>query len=258
MGTAVNPELSIVMPVYNEANVIADVVDELKRDICARFERSEIVMVNDASTDGTPAILDSLAAADSRVKVVHAERNGGHGPALRRALDESSGEWIFQIDSDGQQVAVEFWDLWERRGDADIVVGMRRIRRNGRHRVVVSAAARYLNRVLGGGNIRDVNVPFKLVHRRVWQDIAAEIPSAPVAPSLLVAVGASLRGWRVAQVGITHMPRRSGPSTVNLKALFRLTGGALVELARFRWRLARRNHVAPIKDRSRASLSDPS
>jgi glycosyltransferase involved in cell wall biosynthesis len=234
------PDLSIVMPVYNEANVIEDVVEELKHDVCSHLYRTEIVLVNDASTDDTAEILDRLANADPRLKVHHAAENGGHGPALRRAFDECSGDWIFQIDSDGQQIAAEFWELWARRGHADLVMGERAIRRNGRHRVVVSAAARTLNRKMGGGNLRDVNVPFKLVHRRVWEDIQQDIPRRPVAPSLLVAVGASVRGWHVDQVAITHLPRRHGPSTVDLKALVRLSFGALTELARFRLRLTRR------------------
>lgn len=236
-----DPDLSIVMPVYNEASVIEDVITELKREVCDHLYRAEIVAVNDASTDDTGAVLDRLAAEDPRVRVFHAERNGGHGAALRRALDEARGRWIFQIDSDGQQVAVEFWDLWRRRGHADLVMGMRQIRRNGRHRVVVSAAVRYLNRAMGGGNIRDVNVPFKLIHRPVWDDLKDTIPKEPIAPSLLIAVGAAVRGWTVDQIGVTHLERRHGPSTVNLRALFRLSRGAAGELLTYRIRLARRN-----------------
>jgi glycosyltransferase involved in cell wall biosynthesis len=251
-----NPDLSIVMPVYNEASVIEDVVADLKRDVCERLPNSELVLVNDASTDDTATILDRLAREDPRVKVHHAERNGGHGPALRRAFEESTGTWIFQIDSDGQQVPAEFWELWERRHEADLVMGMRMIHRNGRHRVAVSAAARWLNRALGGGKIRDVNVPFKLVHRRVWEDLEADIPRTPVAPSLLVAVGSMLRGWRVSQVGITNLPRRHGPSSVNLRALLRLSWGALTELVVFRLRIARRSSTAPKPGRD--AVVDPS
>ena len=239
-----NPDLSIVMPVYNEAHVIEDVVAELTDQVCRHLPHSEIVMVNDASTDATPHILDRLATADSRVRVFHAAHNGGHGPALRRALDESRGTWIFQIDSDGQQLPAEFWELWRRRDHAELVMGVRQIRRNGRHRVVVSAAARALNRALGGGNIRDVNVPFKLIHRDVWDDVRASIPQRPVAPSLLVAVGAAVRGWRIDQVRVTHLPRRHGTSTVDLRALIRLSAGAAAELVAFRARLARRRVAA--------------
>src|SRR4051812_33566517 len=170
--------LSIVMPVYNEAAVIEDVVDELRREVADHFDDAELVLVNDASTDDTASILDQLAATDSRLRIVHAERNGGHGPALRRALDESSGDWIFQIDSDGQQVGAEFWQLWERRVGAGLVMGMRVHRRNGWHRLLVSAVARYLNRMNGGGDIRDLNVPFKLISRTLWEDVAPYIPAS--------------------------------------------------------------------------------
>jgi glycosyltransferase involved in cell wall biosynthesis len=233
------PQLSIVMPVYNEEAVIADVVEELKRDVCDRLEHAEIVIVNDASTDSTAQILDRLADDDSRVRVHHAEQNGGHGRALRRALDSSTGEWVFQIDSDGQQVPAEFWRLWERRSGADLVMGVRTTLRAGRHRVLVSAGARWINRLIGGGDIRDVNVPFKLISRRLWDSVSPEIPRQSVAPSLLLSVGAGLGGWRIEQVPITHLPRRHGPSSVDLRALVRLSRLALSDVVRFRMRAGR-------------------
>src|SRR4051812_43098012 len=228
------------MPVYNEAAVIGDVVDELGREVCARLDGAEIVMVDDGSTDATPAILDRLALAHAHVRVLHADRNQGHGPSLRRAFEESAGDWIFQIDSDGQQLASEFWELWERRDRADLVVGVRVARDEGLHRTIVSAAARWAGRLVGGARLRDVNVPFKLIRRSVWDDLRPDVPAVPVAPSLLIAIGASVRGWRVEEVEITHLPRRAGRSTVDVPALARLTAGALRELIAFRARLRRR------------------
>ena len=246
------------MPVYNEAGVIADVVHELARDVLEALPGAELVLVDDGSTDETPAILDELAATDDRVKVIHAERNRGHGPSLRRALEDSEGDWLFQMDSDGQQVAVELWDLWALREEADLVVGVRSGRSEGRHRDVVSAAARWASRVAGGGRLRDVNVPFKLIRREVWEDLSTDIPSTPVAPSLLIAVGASVRGWRVAEVEISHLPRRHGSSTVDVRALVRLTSGALRELIRFRRRLARRTPLASQPSARSASYTSSS
>jgi glycosyltransferase involved in cell wall biosynthesis len=233
------------MPVYNEAGVIADVVAELTRDVVARLDGAEIVLVDDGSTDDTPAILDRLALEHDHVRVIHAERNQGHGPSLRRAFEESYGEWLFQMDSDGQQLAAELWDLWALREEADLVAGVRRGRSEGRHRDLVSAAARAASRVFGGTRLRDVNVPFKLIRREVWEDLRADIPPVPVAPSLLIAVGSSIRGWRVAEVEITHLPRRHGTSTVDVPALLRLTAGALRELVGFRARIRRRAPLAP-------------
>ena len=228
------------MPVYNESGVIADVVGELTREVVERMRGTEIVLVDDGSTDGTPAILDGLASTMEHVRVLHAPRNQGHGPSLRMAFEASAGDWLFQMDSDGQQSAAEFWDLWELRESFDLVVGVRRGRSEGRHRDFVSAAARLASRLAGGGRLRDVNVPFKLIRRAVWDDLRGSIPARPVAPSLLIAIGASVRGWRLTEVEISHMPRRAGSSTVDLRLLLRLTAGALRELVGFRVRLGRR------------------
>jgi dolichol-phosphate mannosyltransferase len=232
------------MPVYNEAGVIADVVGELGRDVVARLDGAEVVVVDDGSTDSTPAVLDGLAASRAWLTVIHAARNQGHGPSLRQAFEASSGEWLFQMDSDGQQVAGELWDLWALREEADVIVGVRRGRSEGRHRDAVSAFARLAARLAGGGRLRDVNVPFKLIRREVWEDLRGDIPDRPVAPSLLIAVGASVRGWRVAEVEISHLPRRHGSSTVDVPALVRLTMGALRELIRFRRRVRRREPLS--------------
>ena len=245
--------LSIVMPVYNEAGVIADVVAELLADVADRLPGTELVLVNDGSTDDTPAILDRLAAADPRVRAIHAERNQGHGPSLRRAFDSSVGDWILQMDSDGQQVAAELWDLWKLRSECDLVVGVRRGRNEGPHRTAISAAARLATRAVGGGRLRDVNVPFKLIRRDVWDDLARDIPATPVAPSLLIAVGARVRGWRLTEVEISHKPRRAGRSTVDVPALVRLSAGALRELLSFRARLRRREPLPSASARSAAA-----
>lgn len=251
-------QLSIVMPVYNEAAVIGGVVEELDRDIASRLGEVEIVMVNDGSTDATLEILDRLASADPRLVVHHAPENRGHGPTLRRALEASTGDWIFQTDSDGQQAAVEFWDLWARREEADVVMGVRTPRRGGLHRRLVSAGARGVIRALAGGELRDVNVPFKLIRREVWNDLAPAIPLSPVAPSLLVALGAVLRGWRVVQVPISHKRREHAPSTVDPRALVRLSVGALREVVGFRRRLAlRARRAARPVERPAPAGSDP-
>ena len=251
-------QLSIVMPVYNEAAVIAGVLEELDRDIASRQPEVEIVLVNDGSTDATREILDRLAAVDSRLVVHHAAANRGHGPTLRRALEASTGDWIFQIDSDGQQVAAEFWELWARRKEADLVMGVRTPRRGGLHRRMVSAGARGVIRALAGGELRDVNVPFKLIRRDVWNDLEHAIPPAPVAPSLLLALGAALRGWRVIQVPISHKAREHAPSTVDLRALVRLSAGALREVVVFRRRLTRRAaRPARSVERSAPEASEP-
>ena len=233
------PNLSVVMPVYNEAAVIRDVISDLVAEVTPRIDDFEVVVVDDASTDETPAILDRLAAENPRVKVHHSARNRGHGPALRAAFDASTAPWVLQMDSDGRQVPSDLWLLWERRERADLVMGARRMDRNSRHRVVVSAGARSISRLLAGSNLRDVNVPFKLMRRALWDDVSAGMPEHPMVPSLLVTVGAAVRGWRIEQVPVTHRDR-GRPSTLDVPRLARLCFAAVSEVLTYRVRLARR------------------
>ena len=120
------PALSVVVPVHDEEAVIDDVVAAIVREILDAVPASELVIVDDASNDSTPARLAAHAAADPRVKVLRNDVNRGHGPSLRRAIDASSGAWILHLDSDGQFDPSELPRLWDRRGEADLVLGVRR------------------------------------------------------------------------------------------------------------------------------------
>src|SRR5688572_14848528 len=102
MENANAPELSIVMPAYNEEAVIEDVLRGFREEILDRLDSAEMVIVDDASTDETPRILERIAAATPALRVRRATVNKGHGGALLEAIEHASGKWIFQVDSDGQ------------------------------------------------------------------------------------------------------------------------------------------------------------
>ena len=72
-------KLSVVMPVYNEADVIDRVIEELEAEVVSRFDDAELIVVDDASTDGTGRTLDELAARHPRLRVEHAAQNAGRG-----------------------------------------------------------------------------------------------------------------------------------------------------------------------------------
>ena len=128
------------MPVHDEEAVIDDVVAAIVREVLDAVPASELVIVDDTSNDSTPARLAAHAAADPRIKVLRNDVNRGHGPSLRRAIDASSGDWILHLDSDGQFDPAELPSLWDRRDDADLVLGVRRARHDPRHRLVLTTA----------------------------------------------------------------------------------------------------------------------
>jgi glycosyltransferase involved in cell wall biosynthesis len=233
--------LSVVMPVYHELAVIEDVLREHREVLDERLpqDRTEIVVVDDGSTDGTAELLDRLAHDIPGLVVLHQERNRGPGPALHRALEAASGEWFLHVDADRQTDARDLWQLWDRRDDHDLLIGIRRPRRDPRHRRLLSWVTRYVVWVVGGRRFIDVNAPFKLARRDVWEDLRPAIPADAFAPSLLLAVGAARRGRRIAEIPVHHRMRPEGRTTFRLG---RLVGAALAagrQVVRFRWAVGR-------------------
>jgi glycosyltransferase involved in cell wall biosynthesis len=231
--------LSIVTPVYNEADVIEQLVLELEREVVARCSDSEVVVVDDCSTDGTAAILDRLAASRGWLTVDHARVNQGHGPSVIRGLTLSAGEWIFQLDSDGQFLVSEFHALWTRRQDADLVLGVRTARRDPLHRLLLSRVVAATVSLLARRRLRDPNIPFRLFRRDLWDDVSVVLGEKPLAPSILLALAAARRNWRIVEIPVTHLPRQRGSSSLRAWRLVGFSLGGLRELLAFHRRLRR-------------------
>jgi dolichol-phosphate mannosyltransferase len=231
--------LSIVLPAYNEAPALADLLRELERDVASRVGDAELVVVDDASTDETPGLLRGLEGEIARLRVERRSANAGHGPTVARALDLAAGAWIFQLDSDRQFVVSDFWRLWAARGSADLVLGVRVDRRDPRSRLVLSRVVAAAVSLLAGRRLQDPNVPFRLVRSELWDDLRPLLPAPPLAPSILTALGAAARGWRIAEVPVSHRPRTHGASSLRSWRLVRFSLRGLVELLRFRVRLMR-------------------
>ncbi len=240
------PILSIVLPAFNEGAIIARAVGDLCAQIADRLHSAEIVVVDDASTDATGAVLDRLAAADPRLVVIHAEVNRGHGPSVRRGLDRARGEWILQVDADGEIAPADFWALWAERERAAVVAGYRVDRRSPGHRIALNRLARRAVRALASGRpLRDVNAPFKLLRREVWEELRPAFPAEPAVPSILLLLGAAVRGRTIVEVPVRHLPRLGGESTLRPVRLAKLSLNAAAELLGFRLRLARTAAPAP-------------
>ena len=232
-------ELSVVVPVYNEEGAIETLVDDLGTVLTPLFPDLEVIVVDDASTDGTPAILERLARERPWLHVERAAANAGHGPSVVRGLELARAEWVFQIDSDGQFIVAELPLLWARRDEGDVVLGVRENRRDPTHRLLLSRVVRLASSLLVGARMRDVNTPFRLVRRAVWEDLRPVIGPSTLGPNIFVAVGAKVRGWRVVELPATHRPRVTGTGSLRALRLIRFSLRALGQLLAFRVRLRR-------------------
>ncbi|MFP4081631.1 MAG: glycosyltransferase family 2 protein [Candidatus Aminicenantes bacterium] len=237
MEAVVNPLLTVVMPVYNEEEVIEQVIRDIYSSVLSKIPDSELLAVDDGSSDSTPLLLDNLAQEYSQVIPLH-KPNGGHGDAVLYGLERARGEYIFLTDSDGQTDPRDFWALWPKRHGAELVCGVRAKRYDPLHRLVIARLLRFGIRMIFGVHCQDANVPFKLMTRDLWQKAQKMIPRDTLTPSLFLSILAASSKQSFEEVDIRHLPRATGTSTIRYLKLLRFCIRAFSQLMGFRRSLA--------------------
>lgn len=241
--------LDVVMPVYNEEGCIREVVARLHEIVLGRIPGARLLAVDDGSRDGTPAILDGLAASLEGVEVLH-KPNGGHGDAVLHGLRRTRAEWLFLIDSDNQFEIQDFWKLWEVRESADLLMGVRVARHDPWLRLVITRLLRFGLRLLFHVRLRDANVPFKLMRREVWEGVVPLLPETVRTPSIFIAVAAARQGRRIVEMPVAHYERRTGTVSIRKWKLLKFCWRSFGELLAFRRRLIKEQSCPPPGRRS--------
>jgi len=221
-----DPVLSVVVPVFNEAGAIRQVVSAWDDELARLGVPYEIRVYDDGSRDETGALLAELARDRPSVLALgHANR--GHGPTILRGYHEARGAWIFQVDGDDEMPASAFPELWARREQADLVLGYRVGRSQSLARRIVSGVSRATVRLLFGRGVRDVNVPYRLYRRSALQALLPLIPADTFAPNVALAGLAIRRGLRVLEMPVQHRQRAVGSSSLGSWGLWRSAARAL-------------------------------
>jgi glycosyltransferase involved in cell wall biosynthesis len=225
------PELSMVIPAYNERENIAPLFDEL-RAVLARVGRSyEIVAIDDGSRDGTAEWLVRESARDPRVVTVLLDGNHGQSAAIAAGLKRARGAVIVTLDADLQNDPADLPRLLAALETADVVSGVRARREDDWLRQVSSRIANSVRRTVLGDPLTDIGCSFKAYRR----DALEGIPMFSGAHRFLPALCA-FRGARLVEVALSHRPRRHGVSKYGVGN--RLWRG-LYDLIGVRWLKAR-------------------
>jgi dolichol-phosphate mannosyltransferase len=236
-------ELSVVIPAYNEEGAIRSVVASWDDQLRGLGVEYEIRVYDDGSRDRTGALLEALAAERPRVVALR-QANRGHGPTILRGYREARGAWVFQVDGDDEMPAGAFPDLWQRRDEADVVLGYRVERVSPPARRLITAVSRWTVRLLFGAGVRDVNTPYRLFRRDVLARLLADVPPDAFAPNVILAGLAVRRGLRVLELPVPHRGRRTGTSTIMRFAMWRAAATAFAQTVGVALR-ARRRRRAP-------------
>jgi glycosyltransferase involved in cell wall biosynthesis len=201
-GILKSPLLSVVMPVYNERDTIESMVT---RVLAVPGVRTELIVVDDGSTDGTTDILRGLQATHG-FKLLRKE-NGGKGSALRRGFWEVTGELVMIQDADTEYSPEEIPALIELicQGRADVVYGSRFL---GRHRVFLfthylgNMFLTLLTNVLYNTMLTDMETCYKAMRVEVLRSFKLESDGFGIEPELTAKI--FKRGYRVYEVPITY------------------------------------------------------
>ncbi len=231
-----NKFLSIVMPVYNEGEIIEKVVRDFCGQVLDRFEKKEFVIVNDCSKDNTLRILENLNKEIPYLKILTNEINSGHGKSLRRAYENSQGELVFHCDSDNQFIAEDFWLLYEEmfKNNRDLVIGYRKKRNDPVSRLLVTRFLRLICLLFFGEKIIDSNSPFRLYKREALGKILPIVPKDSFIPSIMLVVVAKNKGFNVFEVPVRHLPRTTGTSFIKSWKSLKIFSKCVKELFSFR------------------------
>lgn len=237
--------LSIVMPAYNEEEVIDVVVEQWTSMLTHEFptDTTRLIVVNDGSRDKTGAILDALKPRYPKLMVVH-QPNGGHGNAVvngyRQAVALDS-EYVFQTDSDDQFVTEDFRKLWAKRDESPFILGYREERFDAPARLFITRILRLSIALIYGTYIKDSNIPFRLIRGSFLRKLLAQLPDpTPFAPNIFLAVMAKKAGFDLFDIPITHKERLTGTVSILKWKLLKVCFQSFGELAQFRLDLSRK------------------
>jgi glycosyltransferase involved in cell wall biosynthesis len=203
--------ISACLLCYNDAETISGLVDRAATALDQLDAEAEIVVVDDGSTDDSVVRLAEAAALEPRLRVVEHAANRGYGGALRSALAEARGEWIFYTDGDGQYDPAQLVRLAEHAGDnADWIQGYKRYRSDPLNRRLVGAVYAAAMGFLFGLPIRDIDCDFRLMRAELIRGLRLEKDSGAICVELVR--GLQDAGARCVELEVDHFERPHGRS----------------------------------------------
>ena len=235
------PERALVLiPTYNEAVNLPKLVPQ----VLARDARLEVLVIDDNSPDGTGRLADGLAAADSRVHVLHRDAKQGLGkayPAGFRWAIERGYDYVLEMDADFSHDPVHLEEFLRAVAGADLVLGSRYL--DGRvtivnwpmSRLLLSYFANVYARWVTGLRVWDLTGGFKCFRRQVLEAIdLSQVESNGYAFQIEMSVRAWRKGFRIAEIPIVFVDRTEGQSKMN-RAIVREAIWMVPRLRLMRW-----------------------
>lgn len=218
------PEISVVIPVYNEEENIDALHKKLYDALTALRLSYEILYVDDGSRDRSFELLRQIASGDERVKLIRFRRNFGQTAAMAAGMEYARGKVIIPLDADGQNDPADIPRLLEKIEEGyDVVSGWREKRQDDTIRKIPSQIANRLISKVTGVELHDYGCSLKAYRAEVIKDITLYGEMHRFIPAYAAMVGA-----KVTEIPVKHHPRTAGQSKYGMNRIFKVMLDLLV------------------------------
>jgi glycosyltransferase involved in cell wall biosynthesis len=238
------PQLTVFLPVYNEAASISEVLTAFHREV-VRPLGARLLVCEDGSSDGTPEVLRRLAH-EIPMQLVTSPTRKGYGGAMRDGLKRVETPLVFIADSDGQYDPTEFWKIWNAAGDYDMVIG-RKVRREERfYRALLSRGFHLMIKAFTSVPLEDMDCGFRLIRRNVITQVLPEVKSLRYSFLAEFSIVAYRKGFRILEVPVVHRARLNGTTSIySWNRIPWIVGHQVVGLLRLARRLKESGSAVP-------------
>jgi len=222
--------LSFVVPLFNEEDTIAELVDRIRANSTAFA--LELLLIDDGSTDRSGQVCDRLAAKYTEVQSIHLGRNHGKTTALAKGFARATGDIVFTIDADLQDDPAEIPRFIEAiDAGYDLVTGWKAERKDPWQKRIASKVYNGFTARVFGLKLHDMNCGFKAMRRDVAKSLDLKHDYHRVIPVLAVA-----NGYRVTEIPVKHHARQHGSSKYGFERYWK----GLRDVWRVYWEIKRR------------------
>jgi dolichol-phosphate mannosyltransferase len=226
-------DLAVVIPVYNEEEIIGTVINDWYNCLTSLNINFEIHLYNDGSKDNTQ--FEIRKAAENKPQVVlHNKENSGHGPTILKAYKENhSSNWLFQVDSDNEISSTYFPELWNEREKYDFLIGQRQYSNRPVARRIVSWFAKISVHLFYKKGITDVNIPYRLMRTSKFLHFFQTIPVTTFAPNVIITGIALKNKFRIKKINVEYKSRQTGKVSIKKFKLLKSSLKSLFQTIKF-------------------------
>ena len=215
-------ELIVVLPVYNEAQIIQTVIKDWASTLRALAIDFELRAYNDGSKDATLIKLQEISNLYPELSIID-KPNSGHGPTILKGYRDADAVFIFQVDSDNEMKAKYFEALWKERTNYDFIIGRREFSfKVPLPRRIVSFMAKKAVHFFYGHGISDVNAPYRLMRKERFVTIYEAIPANTFAPNVILSGMAIRQKLRIKDCFIPTDFRATGTVSIQRMKLLKV------------------------------------